>query len=197
MKRSVAIVAGALFFLVLLGLLIAKLLFPTFLSRSTTQSGQYAAPVAPNNNPFAQATAHTGTIQSDTPDLTAQTCYRMYLTVIASKYTWDVTKNSNLPEIQQCFTGAFISKWINDIENGNGDFVGGGISADPVLLAQTYSPSWLTFLQARVASRSTLTSDVYLTLGTGAETHQLLVSLVQSTDGQWKINAVQDAVATQ
>lgn len=167
MKKTIGIVAVVLFFLVLLALVVVKLL-P---SQSSNSSADKAS------DPFVNAIAQPNQIQTDSPIDTVRTCYAWY--VQASGYGGNVFSAQEQKETSACFTSNFISFWNTDESGG-----------DPILLAQYVGKTWNN-ISVRPISQSINSSDILVTMGTGAEQNQVVAHVVKN-NGTWKIDSVSE-----
>ena len=63
------------------------------------------------------------------------------------------------------------------------------LEADPLLLTQDFQPDWETSMQASIANRSATSTEVAVTLGSGATADALLVT-VSGGPGTWRVDSV-------
>lgn len=173
MKRILTAAGIGLFFLIIVGAIVFKLIYPSSSKPATTN-------IAPD--PFADISPQVQTIYTDSPYRAAVTCYHWYVHVYINE------ANANLvasrPEASQCYTQDFIDKWPALIDS---------TGSDPILLSQDYGLTWESSIQATTFGQSVNSTDEKVVLGTGTEQKELIVHLVADQSGAWKIQSVSNA----
>lgn len=160
-----------LFFLLLLGLLLMKLLHGSDKEQSKTTSTA--------TFPTMQDATVILPVDS-TPQLVAQQCYAWYVQYFASTKDWTYDHVSTNPLVKRCFSAPFIQSWRNVFNVSE---------TDPVLISPDYYTTWLSSVTTRIESQLSGTSDVEVTLGTDSQT-QVLSTRLERTDAGWQIAAV-------
>lgn len=170
--RKILITAGiVVFFFVLLGLVVIKLL-P---ERDPDQNSVMDSAPA-----FDPALANQSIDSEASADTVVKECYKWYLryypSVTSSQYD-DLAANAT---VQRCFTADLIESWKDFMEVSE---------TDPILISNGYEDTWQTDVQANVVSQLSQSSTVELLLGAGVQTHQLSITLRRG-QGPWQIQSV-------
>ncbi|CAN5700234.1 hypothetical protein BH11PAT2_BH11PAT2_05380 [soil metagenome] len=172
MKKALAI---ALVLVLFLGLL-AAILFKVF---APSKPSTAVVPVVQ----FPVATAPVG-VTNQNPVQFVESFYTWYLQNFYRDPFFPHPENRN-EVLSPWLTSDFLAGW---------DQVVSDIEVNPVLLTADDPSSWGSAISARIASQSIRTSVVYLTIGTGTSLHAYNVSLVQTTDGNWKISDIASTI---
>lgn len=169
MKKLLAIVVIFVFFLIVLGLILFKLLGPS-------QKKEQATPAT---NPFAGAVSASNGITNETPEQAVRTCYTWYLQVASQRAT--IQEIASRPEARSCFTPTFVSSWEN---------YAASTDIEPVLLAQDIGTTWSNNISVTTTGQSIHATDLEVRLGTAEDMHIVDVHTVQDENGAWKIDSV-------
>jgi hypothetical protein len=167
MKKILSIAGVFLFFLIILGLLLVKILFPT------------TEPEPINDgDPFGTIVLPTQQIETGDPITVVTSCYKWYLQV--SNQGAAVQDIATRREAQTCFSPEFIELW----EAPDLDYI-------PALQSQDILPSWLDHITASIVGQSVNSVDAEVRLGEGEELQTLTVHLNRTQEGMWKISSVE------
>lgn len=167
MRRLLGYTAIALFFLVLIGLIVWRAVKPV------QEEGVPADFGTSVTFPRSIDAADDARLDTSTPEAAVESCYRSYLLLV---FKSERSSDEDPPFIASCFTANFISEWeFNDTD------------ANPVVLAEAFDESWFESQESRIVSKGATATVVELTLGSDTEAQVLLVNAVQEGN-VWKID---------
>lgn len=169
MKRFVSIAAVFLFFIILLGLIVYKVLSPATPSKKADVTA----------NPFETTKVVSQPVYTDTPNRTTASCYSWYLTAYITTATLDQIASQS--QSKECFTADFISNW---------NALKATTEGDPVLTVMDYGPTWPSNMKVTLIGQSIRTAEEQVSLGTGDQQLVVIAHLQQQPDYTWKIDSV-------
>jgi hypothetical protein len=172
MKKLITIVCIILFFLLILGALLFKLL---------GSSGSNSNKAAPTQTSFPTS-APVG-VTSDQPDAFARSFYVWYLQNLSADPEFPHPENRD----------AVLKDWLSPTFLANWDQIQSDGEASPVFLTGESISSWGTSVTASLTSQLPYVSTVELAIGPQSAGHIFTIKLIRATDGSWRIDSISNA----